>query len=162
MISFIGGTSSKTYMTTGIANNDRTKEEITTDKSRGGKEGGKVGGMNSSLYMTTNITKGGRSKDDVTADKSKGGKEGGKNSSQYMTTNITKGGRSKDDVTAEKRDGGAASLGVAKTKANGSKNDWMKLELISHPSGETFTTRASQTKSNLGMLLGLFRKTPNG
>ena len=28
------------------------------------------------------------------------------------------------------------------------KNDWMKFELISHPSGETFTTRASQTKSN--------------
>jgi hypothetical protein len=164
IISFTGDNSSK-YMKTGKTQGGRTKDEVTADKSRGAK--------NSSLYMTTNITKGGRSKEEVTADKSRGAKNsslymttnltkggqskeevtsdksaGGKNSSQYMTTNITKGGRSKEEVAAEKRDGRAAGLGVVKTKADGSKNDWMKLELISHPSGETFTTRASQTKSN--------------
>jgi hypothetical protein len=40
-----------------------------------------------------------------------------------MTTNITKGGRTKEEVTNEKRDGGTASLGVAKTKSDGSKNE---------------------------------------
>jgi hypothetical protein len=89
-ISFIGGNSSK-YMKTGIANNGRTKKEITDDKSRGGK--------NSSTYMTTNIANNGRTKEDITDDKSRGGKEGGKNSSTYMTTNVTKGGRTKKDVT---------------------------------------------------------------
>ena len=73
--------------------------------------------------MTTDITKGGRSKEEVTDEKS----AGGRNSSLYMTTNITKGGRTKEEVTNEKRDGGTASLGVAKTKADGSKNEWMKL-----------------------------------
>ena len=57
----------------------------------------------------------------------KAGKGGGKNSSNYMTTNITKGGRTKEEVTNEKRDGGTASLGVAKTKADGSTNESMKL-----------------------------------
>ena len=66
-----------------------------------------------------------------------------------MTSGFTSKGRTKDDVTAEKSAGGAASLGVAKTKSDGSKPDWMELELISHPSSETFTTRASQTKASL-------------
>jgi hypothetical protein len=39
MISFIGQNSSKTYMNTGIANNGRTKDDITADKRRGGKDG---------------------------------------------------------------------------------------------------------------------------
>ena len=73
----------------------------------------------------------------------------GKNSSKYMKTNTTSKGRSKDDVTEDKSRGGKNGLGVARTKADGSKPDWMKLELIHHPSGEPFTTRASQTKANL-------------
>jgi hypothetical protein len=67
-ISCIGGNSSK-YMTTGVADNGRTKEEITDDMRRGGKR--------SSTYVTTNITQGGRTKEDVTADKRKNGKAGG-------------------------------------------------------------------------------------
>ena len=66
-----------------------------------------------------------------------------------MTSGFTSKGRTKEEVTAEKSAGGKKSLGVAKTKSDGSKNDWMTIELISHPSGETFTTRASQTKASL-------------
>ena len=43
----------------------------------------------------------------------------------------------------------SSSLGVARTKSDGSKPEWMTLELIRHPSGKSFTTRASQTKANL-------------
>ena len=77
----------------------------------------------------------------------------GKDSSKYMKTGFTSKGRPKEEVTADKsrggKSGGAATLGVVKTKSDGSKNDWMTIELISHPSGETFTTRASQTKASL-------------
>ena len=105
-------------------------------------------GRDSSKYMKTGFTSKGRTKEEVTADKSRGGG----NSSKYMKTNITRKGRKKEEVTADKsrggKSGGTATLGVVKTKSDGSKPDWMELELISHPSSETFTTRASQTKAN--------------
>jgi hypothetical protein len=108
-----------------------------------------IGENSSKTYMTTGKANNGRSKDDITDDKRRGGRNGGKNSANYMNTGFTSKGRSKDDVTAEKSAGGAASLGVARTKSDGSKPDWMVLELIRHPSTETFTTRASQTKASL-------------
>ena len=99
--------------------------------------------------MNTGIANNGRTKDDITADKSRGGGD----SSKYMKTGFTSNGRSKEEVTADKsrggKGGGTATLGVEKTKSDGSKPDWMELELIRHPSGETFTTRASQTKASL-------------
>jgi hypothetical protein len=144
MISFIGENSSE-YMTTGVTKKGQTKEEVTAGKSDGGK--------NSSEYMTTGVTQKGRTKEEVTAGKSDGGKKGGPNSSKYMTTGVTQKGRTKEEVTAGKsrggRNGGSNTRGVAKTNADGSKNKWMKLELISPPYGEPFMTRASQNKANL-------------
>ena len=106
-------------------------------------------GKDSSKYMKTGFTSKGRTKEEVTADKSRGGG----NSSMYMKTGSTSKGRSKEEVTTDKsrggKSGGTATLGVEKTKSDGSKNDWMTIELISHPSGEPFTTRASQTKASL-------------
>ena len=60
-------------MRTGTAKNGRTKDDVTADKSRGGKEGSK----NSAKYMTTGTANNGRTKAEITADKSRGGGNGG-------------------------------------------------------------------------------------
>ena len=53
---------------------------------------------------------------------------GGNSSIKYMTTGIAGNGRTKEEITDDKSRGGAASLGVAKTKADGPKNDWKTLD----------------------------------
>ena len=45
-----------------------------------------------------------------------------------MKTGIAGNGRTKEEITDDKSRGGAASLGVAKTKADGPKNDWKTLD----------------------------------